>query len=97
MDEQNDDQLYVALELTNPVTQVAVQIQTTDYHMVGWTPRYLAADLVATMAETPTYSARVVRVSPEPAPTKQQVLIEMCSLRDRHVPMSGQDFQLVVT
>ena len=30
------EELYVTLELTNPVSTMAVQIQTTDYHMVGW-------------------------------------------------------------
>ena len=58
------DELYVTLELTNPATGLAVQIQTTDYHMIGWTPRYLVTDLVAAMAESPKYSARVVRVNP---------------------------------
>ena len=48
-----DETLYVTLELTNPATGLAVQIQTTDYHMVGWTPRYLVADLVKAMAESP--------------------------------------------
>ena len=42
----NED-LYVTLELTNPATGVAVQIQTTDYHMIGWAPRYLVYDLVS--------------------------------------------------
>ncbi|MYD62000.1 MAG: DNA-binding protein, partial [Gemmatimonadetes bacterium] len=35
------EELYVTLELTNPVTGLAVQLQTTDYHMIGWTPRYI--------------------------------------------------------
>ena len=65
-----DEKLYVTLELTNPVTRVAVQIQTTDYHMVGWAPRYLVEDLVEAMAESPRYSARVVRVNPQPASFK---------------------------
>ena len=32
---------FVGLELNNPATTLAVQIQTTDYHMIGWAPRYL--------------------------------------------------------
>ena len=39
------EQLYVTLELTNPSTRLAVQIQTTDYHMIGWAPRYLVRGL----------------------------------------------------
>ena len=91
------EELYVTLELTNPVSKMAVQIQTTDYHMVGWAPRYLVADLVAAMAETPEYSAQVVRVNPQPAPSKQRVLIQMRGSWDRHVPMSGPEFRPLVT
>ena len=87
-----EEELYVTLELTNPATGLAVQIQTTDYHMIGWTPRYLVTDLVAAMAESPRYSARVVRVNPLPAPSKQRVLIEMRGCWDKHEPMTSEDF-----
>ena len=30
-----EEELYVTLELTNPATKLAVQIQTTDYYMIG--------------------------------------------------------------
>ncbi len=87
------DQLYVTLELTNPKTGLAVQIQTEDYHMIGWAPRYLVEDLVKAMAESPgDYRAEVVRVNPLPAPSKQRVLIEMKALWKKHKPMSGDDF-----
>ena len=91
------EELYVTLELTNPVSRMAVQIQTTDYHMVGWAPRYLVADLVEAMAESPEYAAQVVRVNPQPAPSKQRVLIQMRGSWDRHEPMSGPEFRPLVT
>ena len=90
------DDLYVTLELTNPVTGLAVQIQTTDYHVIGWTPRYLVTDLVAAMAESPKYSARIVRLNPLPAPSKQRVLIEMDGYWDKHEPMTSDDFVPIV-
>ena len=90
------DELYVTLELTNPATGLAVQIQTTDYHMIGWTPRYLVTDLVAAMAESPKYSARVVRVNPLPAPSKQRVLIEMSGRWHDHEPMTSEDYKPLV-
>ena len=94
---QPDETLYVTLELTNPATGLAVQIQTTDYQMIGWTPRYLVGDLVQAMAEgANTCEARVVRVNPQPAPSKQRVLIEMRGHWENHEPMSGQDFQPLV-
>lgn len=89
--------LYVTVELTNPVTGFAVQIQTEDYFMIGWAPRYLASDLAMAMAEVPDrYSARVVRMNPQPAPSKQRVLIEMQGRWDRYEPMNGSDYQPVV-
>ena len=45
------EELYVTLELANPATRVAVQIQTTDYQMIGWAPRYLVRELAKAMAE----------------------------------------------
>ena len=33
------EKLYLTLELTNPATGLAVQIQTEDYYMIGWAPR----------------------------------------------------------
>lgn len=95
------EKLYVTLELTNPRDRVAVQIQTTDYYVIGWAPRYLVGDLVAAMAETPSeYSAKVVRVnradaSARPVFPSERVLIEMRGSWRHHKPMSGADYQLV--
>ncbi len=89
--------LYVTLELTNPITRLAVQIQTTDYHMIGWAPRYLVHDLAEAMREKPgRYSARVVRVNPLPAPSKQRLLVEMRGHWDEYEPMTGSDYQPLV-
>ena len=91
------EQLYVTLELTNPETGFAVQIETEDYHMIGWSPRYLVDDLVKAMAESPgNYGAKVVRVNPLPAPSKQRVLIEMSGRWDEHEPMTSEDFDPLV-
>lgn len=89
------ENLYITIELTNLATQLAVQIQTQDYHMIGWAPRYLVDDLVHAMALSPGhYRAQVVRLNPAPAPSKQRLLIE---LEGRwpgdYEPMSGNDFE----
>jgi len=94
---QAGEALYVGLELTNPVTGTAVQIQTTDYHMIGWAPRYLVCDLIQAMAESPDhYTAQVVRINPQPAPSKQRVLIELRGHWPKHEPMGTRDFQPLV-
>ena len=87
------DRLYLALELTNPVTVLAVQIQTTDYHMLGWAPNYLVYDLAAAAQSPRDYEAEVVRVNPQPSPSRQRVLIEMRGRWDEHEPMTQSDFR----
>ena len=92
-----DEQLYVTLELTNPSTGLAVQLQTVDYYMIGWAPRYLVKDLMMAMVEGPnTYAAHVVRVNPLPAPSKQRLLIELNGNWGNHEPMTDQDFQPLI-
>ena len=94
---QPGELLYVAMELTNPKTTLAVQIQTSDYHVIGWTPRYLVGDLAVAMAESSgEYQASVVRVNPPPNPARERVLVEMRSRWDNHEPMSGPDYQPLV-
>lgn len=89
-------QLHVAVELNNPATVHALQLQTPDdYHMVGWAPRYLVNDLMQAIAESPTdICATVVRVNPVPAPAKQRVLIELKGHWPvDYEPMSTSEFQ----
>lgn len=89
--------LYVAIELTNPATQFAVQIQTVDYYMIGWAPRYLVQDLVASIAQASgRYEANVVRINPMPAPSKQRVLIEFRGNWPGYEPMTSPDFEPLV-
>ncbi len=91
---EHGEELYVTLELTNPATGLAVQMQTKDYYMIGWAPRYLVTDLVAAMGHG-TFGAKVVRINPETILLKQRVLIEMYGRwdRDRYKPMSSEDFK----
>lgn len=85
--------LFVAIELTNPVTKLALQIQSEDYQVIGWAPRYLVVDLIHAIAEAPRdYKARVVRVNPIPAPSKQRLLVELCGYWSQYEPMSAGDF-----
>jgi hypothetical protein len=91
------DALRVALELNNPATGLALQIETTDYHMIGWAPRYLIGDLKNAIDNSPeAVSGKVVRVNPAPAPFNQRVLVELTGrLPEGHAPMSTSDFCLI--
>lgn len=90
---QVDEKLYVAIELTNPASGLAIQIQTQDYHMIGWSPRYLVDDLVRAIAKAPgNYEARVVCLNPMPAPSKQRLLVELRGHWPDYEPMTAEDF-----
>jgi hypothetical protein len=92
-----DEKLYVAIELTNPVTQCAIQIQTEDYHVIGWSPRYLVSDLVRAIAQAPgDYQAKVIQVNPVPAPSKQRLLVELRGHWPDYDPMTREDFAPLV-
>jgi hypothetical protein len=80
------------LELSNPATTTAVQIQTEDYFMIGWAPRYLAGDLLAALSHNPQYAASVVRVNPMPTPSRQRVLIELKGNFNGYQPMQSVEF-----
>jgi hypothetical protein len=86
--------LNIALELTNPATGLAVQVQTKDYFMIGWAPRYLVADLAHAIASSlGRFKARVVRVNPLPAPSRQRLLVEFHGHWPAgHEPMSADEF-----
>lgn len=92
-----DEALQLALELNNPVGGLAVQLQTVDYHMIGWAPRYLIRDLAAAMAESSgEYAAKVVRINRPPDPANQRILVEMSGRWEKHEPMTGGDFRPLV-
>lgn len=88
------ERLHVAIELTSPTRQVAVQVQTGDYHVIGWSPRYLVSDLVGAIAKAPgDYEAKVVQVNPVPAPAKQRLLVELRGHWPDYEPMTKNDFE----
>lgn len=91
--------LRVSVELNNPATGAAVQLQSgNDYHMLGWAPRYLVSDLLSAMGRNVMdLRAHVLRVNQPPAPHNQRVLVELQGQYPQGVePMSGEDFQPVV-
>ena len=91
------EELRLAVELNNPATTLAIQVQTLDHHVIGWTPRYLAHDLATAMAESPgEYHAEVVHVPEKSDRTGQRALIEMRGRWEKHKPMSSPDYKPLV-
>lgn len=93
------DLLRVAVELNNPVTGAAIQLETCDdYVMLGWAPRYFVGDLLSAMAQShKDICAKIIKVNPEPSPNNQRVLIELSGVLPQGVePMSSKDYQPLV-
>lgn len=92
---RSGEPLQVSVELNNPATGVAVQLETSnDYFMLGWAPRYLIPDVLQAIAGGPNnVTAQVVQLNPPPAPHNQRVLVELEGrLTAGYEPMSGNEF-----
>ena len=96
---KDGEPLYVTVELTNPKTTTAVQIQSEDYYMLGWSPNYLVHDLVNAMANSPDkLHAKVIKINPAPAPSKQRILIELSGQWPKNYkPMDGLEFTPLIS
>ncbi|MCG0998225.1 hypothetical protein [Acetobacter persici] len=95
---QEGEELRLSLELTNPVTRIALQIHTPDYYMIGWTPRYLVDDILGSLKKSAVdeYKLKILRINYPPAPTKQRYLIEMVGTWPEHEPMSQGFFEPII-
>jgi hypothetical protein len=92
------DELRVAIELNNPSTGLAVQLQTIDYQNIGWAPRYLIVELVRLINENyQGISAKIVHVNHEsPAVVQQKILVELSGVwPEGFEPMSDRDFESI--
>jgi len=90
------EELRVAIELNNPATTCAVQLQTADCHLIGWAPRYLVDDLRVALQEHPKVSATVQRINLPDAPLARRVLIELhARMPADFEPMTSEVYRVV--
>lgn len=88
--------LQVAVEVNNPATTWAVQLQTTDCHLIGWAPRYLVDDLRAALLERSTVTATVQRINLLGAPFARRVLVELRGgVPSNFEPMTSDEYQVM--
>ena len=88
--------LRVAVELANPATGLAVQLQTDDYVNLGWAPRYLVEDICEAVSSACDVKASVVRLNSAEAPQNRRLLIELTGcFSDEYEPMSSPSFSPV--
>jgi len=92
---RSGDELRAAIEINNPATGLAVQIQTTDYHMIGWTPRYLVIDIVRLFNRSfQDTEARIVKIIQASPISQLRVLVEMKGFwPEDSEPMSNDDLK----
>lgn len=90
---EEGESLQVAIEVNNPATTYAVQLQTTDCHMIGWAPRYLVDDLRAALLERSTIRATVRRINRSGAPFAKRVMVELCGgVPSAFEPMTSDEY-----
>lgn len=90
------ERLQVAIEVNNPATGFAIQLQTNDGHLIGWAPRYLVEDLRQGLVEPSAVQAEVRRINEVGAPFARRVLIELrCGLPSTFEPMTSSDYKVL--
>ena len=86
----------MAIEVNNPATGLAIQIQTGDGHLIGWAPRYLIEDLSPGLLVPSAVQAEVRRINELGAPFARRVLIELrCGLPSSFEPMTSSDYEVL--
>ena len=95
---QAGDPLFVALEFTNPMAKFGLQVQTMDFCMIGWTPRYLAHDLATALIQNnekpEDIETKVIKVNRD-APMHQRYLIEFKGRFKKYRPMQSEEFKVL--
>jgi hypothetical protein len=89
------DALRVCLEFANPVGGFALQLQTEDYKVIGWCPRFLVNDLLSGLAtQQCTFAAKVYQHNSVKTPAERRVLVELagCFPPDFE-PMQSEEYK----
>lgn len=87
------EELQIMIEVNNPATGLAVALFTHDYHMVGFSPRYLIPDLLECIKDRPEVRVKVMKNNFSKAPLNQALLIEYSGHSPKgHKLMGGPDF-----
>lgn len=92
---QPEETLLAAASPGGIASGPAVQLQTEDGHVIGWTPDYLVPELTPVLANPAQCSAQVAQINQRPYKNRH-VLIEMRGNWGDHEPMSGAELQPLV-
>lgn len=92
---QPNEQLYLANEFQNPYDSRALTLCTLDHHILGYCPRYLAADALDLLRENPKLiHVHAERVNPAPTPLQFRLLCNMTAEWPQDFrPFSGREYQ----
>ena len=95
---QPEELLYLTHDFQNPYDSKALLLRTEERHLIGYCPRYLAAEIFDILKESPQLvRVRVERINPAPTPIQFRLLCNMTAKwHGDFSPFSSQDYQPIV-
>jgi hypothetical protein len=92
---QKGEQLQVALECNNPATAFAVQVQSADYSILGWAPRYLMPGLGECLLKSGMdLRCQVAGINSSSGMNQWKLLVELAGfVEPGRTLMQGRDFE----
>ena len=90
--------LWLSHEIQNPYDSNALTLNTEDHHILGYCPRYLAADALKLLQRDPALvHVHVERLNPAPTPLQFSLLCNMTAKwYEDFRPFSSNSYQAIV-
>jgi hypothetical protein len=90
-----NEPLRLCLETANPAGGNALQLQSQDYKVLGWCPRFLVDDLTkALLDEICPFEVKVLQHNSVQTPTERRVLVELSGCFPEHFsPMQSDVYK----
>jgi HIRAN domain len=95
---QKGDCLYLAQDFQNPHDPQALLIRTETKHILGYCPRYLAADISETLHCNPQLvKVQVQQINPIPTPMQFRLLCKISAQwQQDFTPFNSQDYRSIM-
>lgn len=93
-----EDLLYLTLDIQNTYDSTALLLRTKEQYILGYCPRYLAADIWNVLLHDPeSVNVHIEKINPAPTPIQLRLLCSMTlKSNDNYVPFSSKDYQPIV-
>jgi hypothetical protein len=91
------EKLWLAHEFQNPYDSQALILNTKDHYIVGYSPRYLLAEIFELLRHNSNLEVQVERVNQPPTPLQFRLLCKMSVVcRDDFRPFSSSQYQPLI-